>query len=78
VYIVHKPAGKSKPISPATPTIEIRKTGRDYPFTKLKKLAIAFTTVVTVTLVLTAVVTCLWNVIGHGPDFVKSRETKEK
>ena len=39
---------------------------RDYPITTIKKLAIEFITVFTVTLVITAAVTFLWNVIGHA------------
>ncbi len=39
---------------------------KGFPSTIKKKLAIEFTTVFTVALVITAAVTFLWNVIGHG------------
>ena len=37
-----------------------------FPFTTIKKLAIEFVTIFAVALVVTAVVTFLWNFIGHG------------
>ncbi len=43
-----------------------KKMKRDYPFTRIKKLAIEFITMFTVALVVTAIITFLWNIIRHG------------